>query len=181
MQAIREKISDIRGARKVKSEAIHEQQQAELARVQAQEMAHEARLIREAEIAMGIHTEEYIQHEAKLQGDHKNTTGYGGNGLNNRHVLSPRGGYGGSTSRYSDGTYSASPGHNNRKMAIHHNAVRLEEEERCTDPTVASGIIEFTYFVLLSHNLLGSTPMVMKGSIVFGYDLSADELMRGVF
>ncbi|KAD5316939.1 hypothetical protein R6Q59_032167 [Mikania micrantha] len=121
MQAIREKISDIRGTRKVKSDAIYEQQQAELARIQAQEMAQEARLIREAEIAMGIHTEEYIQQEAKLPGDHKNTTGYGGSGLNNRHSLSPRGAYGGSTSRYTDGTYPTSPScHDTRKMAIHH-------------------------------------------------------------
>ncbi|KAI7748411.1 hypothetical protein M8C21_007576 [Ambrosia artemisiifolia] len=120
MQAIREKISDIRGLRKTKSDAIHEQQQAELARAQAQEMAHEARLIREAEIAMGIHTEEYIQQEAKLAGDHKYTTGYGGSGLNNRHSLSPRGSFGGSTSRYSGGTYSTSPNHDSRKMAIHH-------------------------------------------------------------
>ncbi|KAL8207976.1 hypothetical protein R6Q57_007388 [Mikania cordata] len=121
MQAIREKISDIRGTRKVKSDAIYEQQQGELARIQAQEMAQEARLIREAEIAMGIHTEEYIQQEAKLPGDHKNTTGYGGSGLNNRHSLSPRGASGGSTSRYTYGTYPTSPScHDSRKMAIHH-------------------------------------------------------------
>ncbi|KAK1408897.1 hypothetical protein QVD17_41033 [Tagetes erecta] len=119
MQAIREKISDIRGARKVKSDAIHEQRQAELAQAQAQEMAHEARLIREAEIAMGIHPEEYIQHEAKLAGDHKNTTGYGGSGLNNRHSLSPRGSYNASGSS-SHSTYPTSPAHDSRKMAIHH-------------------------------------------------------------
>lgn len=69
---------------------------------------------------MGIHPEEYIQQEAKLAGDHKNTTGYGGSGLNNRHSLSPRSSYGGSSSRYSDGTYPTSPAHDSRKMAIHH-------------------------------------------------------------
>lgn len=94
--------------------------QAELARAQAQEMAQEARLIREAEIAMGIQTEEYIQQEAKLTGDHKYTIGYGGSGLNNRHSLSPRSSYTGSTSRYSGGTCASAPSHDSRKMAIHH-------------------------------------------------------------
>nr|XP_043618617.1 uncharacterized protein LOC122590479 [Erigeron canadensis] len=119
MQAIREKISDIRGTRKVKSDSRHEQQQAEWAR--AQEEAHEARLIREAEIAMGMHAEEYIQHRAKLTGDHMNTTGYGGSGLNNRHVADhTHGSYGGAATRYSGGAYTTSPGHDSRKMAIHH-------------------------------------------------------------
>ncbi|GJW57150.1 RNA-directed DNA polymerase, eukaryota [Tanacetum coccineum] len=94
----------------------------ELAR--AQELAHEARLIRQAEIAMGMHAEEHVlQHEAKLTGDHKNTTGYGGSGLNNRHVADhTHRSYGGATARYSGGTYTTSPNHDSRKMAIHHNA-----------------------------------------------------------
>ncbi|GKC68563.1 hypothetical protein Tco_1101161, partial [Tanacetum coccineum] len=92
----------------------------ELAR--AQELAHEARLIRQAEIAMGMHAEEHVlQHEAKLTGDHKNTTGYGGSGLNNRHVADhTHRSYGGATARYSGGTYTTSPNHDSRKMAIHH-------------------------------------------------------------
>lgn len=96
----------------------------------AQEVAHEARLIREAEIAMGMHAEEFIQRGAKLTGDHKNTTGYGGSGLNNRHGSDhAHGSYSGgstprysgsSTPRYSGGTYPTLPGHDSRKMAIHH-------------------------------------------------------------
>ncbi|XP_071718426.1 uncharacterized protein [Rutidosis leptorrhynchoides] len=119
MQAIREKISDIRGTRKIKADDIHEQQQAELAR--AQEAAHEARLIRRAELAMGLHTEEYIQQQAKLTGDHMNTTGYGGSGLNNRHVSDhSHSNYGGGSPRYSGSAYTTSPSHDSRKMAIHH-------------------------------------------------------------
>lgn len=87
----------------------------------AQEVAHEARLIRHAEAAMGLHTEEYIQQRAKLTGDHMNTTGYGGSGLNNRHIADhAHGSYGGGSPHYSGGTYTTSPSHDSRKMAIHH-------------------------------------------------------------
>ncbi|CAH1443573.1 unnamed protein product [Lactuca virosa] len=116
MQAIKEKISDIRGLRKSKSDTREEQHQAELERAQSDQLAQEARLIRQAEAAMGLQTEEFIYHGPKLTGDHLNKTGYG-NGLNNRHVADhsnarEHSGY--------DGAYATSPNHDSRKMAIHH-------------------------------------------------------------